>query len=237
MTALLSPPPPQVQPGSWADIAAGLVADLGFTLIDSHRPGRSGSHLVVALRSRPTQRHFDPEEVAYYAPAAGRGAMAGIDRRTALHAPTRQVLWGHVHVVDRLAIENRFLTFGGTLRAAEVSPELIVLDLASPGPIVRWGGHSQGTDRLATEIGAFFGRLIVPVDLRPGIEGLVDSLPPVVLYAAFLADLDRRISPARVRGADDELLGWLGSERVRLEADAALWQSGRTLLGELGLDR
>ena len=77
----------------------------------------------------------------------------------------------------------------------------------------------------------------MPVDLRPGLEGLVDGLPPEVLYAAFLADLDRRISPARVRGADDELLGWLGSERVRLEADAAVWQSGRTLLGELGLDR
>jgi len=232
MTAVLAPP------DTWAEHDAGLLSHLGFTLVDSHRPVRTGSHLVVALRSRPTEEHFDPETVAFYAPAAGRGAMVSVDRRSALRRPDRPVLWGHLHVVDRLAIENRFLTFGGTLRAAELTPELTVLDLASPGPIVRWGGHSQGTDRLATEIGAFFGRLIVPVDVRPGVEAIVDALPPVVLYAAFLMDLERRIGPTRRRGLDDdELLAWLSMERVRLEADGPAWSAARAILGELGLDR
>jgi hypothetical protein len=223
--------------GDWAGAAGHLVADLGFTLLQSHRPGPSGSHLVVALRRMPTKRHFDPEAIGFYAPSAGRGTMATIDRRGALHPPTRPVLWGHVHVIDRYEIENRFLTFGGTLRAAELSPDLTVVDLVSPGPIVRWGGHSQGTDRLATEIGAFFGRLIVPVDIRPGMEGYVDGLRPEVLYSAFLADVDRRLASERVRGADDELLGWLSIERTRLEADGATWEAGRAALRELALDR
>jgi hypothetical protein len=225
------------RPAAWTEVDADLVADLGFTLLHSHRPAESGSHLVVALRSRPTERHFDPEEVAFYAPAAGRGAMVSIDRRTALRVPTRRVLWGHVHVVDRYAIENRFLTFGGTLAAAEISPDLTIVDLASPGAIVRWGGHSQGTDRLATEIGAFFGRLMIPVDLRPGVESVVDGLDAIVLYAAFLLDLERRLAPSRIRGSDDELLAWLAIERTRVEAEGSAWSSARAMLGELGLDR
>ena len=221
----------------WAAGAAELVADLGFTLVDSHRPGPTGSHLVVALRPQPTERHFDPELISFYVPAARRGAMVSIDRATALRPPARRVLWGHVHVVDRFGIENRFVTFGGRLAAAEISPELIVVDLASPGPIVRWGGHSQGTDRLAAEIGAFFGRLIVPVDLRPGVEGVVDDLPPLRLYAAFLTDLERRLAPTRVRGADDEFLAWIAGELARVDGLGAGRQAARTLLGELGLDR
>ncbi|HEX8026406.1 MAG TPA: hypothetical protein VF484_09380 [Candidatus Limnocylindrales bacterium] len=216
---------------------AELVADLGFTLVDSHRPGPSGSHLVVALRSRPSERHFDPETVAFYAPAGGRGAMVSVDRRTALRPPLRRVLWGHVHLVDRFAIENRFLSFGGMLRAAEVTGDLTILDLESVGPIVRWGGHSQGTDRLAAEIGAFFGRLIVPIDFRPGVEATVDALPPVVLYAAFLADLDRRLAADRRRGVDETLSAWLATERGRIERIEPAWHAGRGLLHELGLDR
>jgi len=222
---------------SWSAVDARLVADLGFTLVDSSRPGPAGSHLVVAIRSAPTERHFDPEAVAFYAPHAGRGAMVSIDRRTALQSYARQVLWGHVHVTDRLGIENRFLTFGGTLRSIQVSPDLIVLDLDSPGPIVRWGGHSQGTDWLATEIGAFFSRLIVPIDVRPGIEALVDGLPAAVLYLAFLLDLERRIAPARLRGIEDDMLTWVRAERIRLDADPAISHAARGLLAELGLAR
>ncbi len=223
-------------PLGWLEADARVIADLGFTLLDSHRTGRSGSHLVVALRDRPTERHFDPEAISYYAPAAGRGAMTTIDRASALHPPIRSVLWGHVHVIDRFGIENRFLSFGGTLRSAEVSADLVVADLSSPGPIVRWGGHSQGTDRLAAEIGAFFGRLIVPVDLRAGVEALVDRAAPAALYAAFLIDLERRIAPARRRGADEELLAWLAMARTRLEPEAPVWHAGEALLAELGLE-
>jgi hypothetical protein len=226
------------EPGAWHEPAADLLADLGFTLINGRRPGLAGSHLLVALRVTPTFRHFDPEVVGFYAPTDGRGALSMIDRSTATVPPTRIALWGHVHVVDRLGIENRFLTFGGELRAAAVDQDLTVVDLWSPGPIVRWGGHSQGTDALAGEIGAFFGRLIVPVDCRPGAEGQIDGVTPEVLYSAFVIDLEARLAAARSHGTPPaELDTWLAAERRRLSEDAAMWHAGRALLADLALGR
>jgi hypothetical protein len=146
------------------------------------------------------------------------------------------VLWGHVHVVDRLRVENRFLTFGGRLRAAAVDESLTILDLWSPGPIVRWGGHSQGTDALAGEIGAFFGRLVVPVDFTPGAEARIDALAPEALYAAFLVDLRHRVDAARRLGVPPtELDAWLSRESARLSWDERTWDDGRRLVADLAL--
>jgi hypothetical protein len=224
-------------PLGWPRGAADLLTDLGFTLINSRWPATSGSHLLVALRAVPTLRHFDPEVVAYYAPSDGRAAVSMLDRWTAPARPSRIVLWGHVHVVDRLGIENRFLSFGGMLRSAAIDPELTVLDLWSPGPIVRWGGHSQGTDQLTGEIGAFFGRLIVPIDGVPGVEQRVDALAPEVLYSAFVLDLSARLAAAERNGAPPAELGrWLSAERRRLAADEPSWAAARSLVADLILD-
>jgi hypothetical protein len=220
-------------PDGWGPAAARLLADLGFTLINSHRGAAALSHLLIALRDHPSLAHFDPELVSYYEPADDRGQLVTLDRRTAGTEPVRTVLWGHVHLVDRLGIENRFLTFGGELRTAEVDPDTTILDLRSPGPIVRWGGHSQGADELAGEIGAFFGRLIVPVDLRPGAESRIDGLPPEVLYAAFVLDLSARLASARAHGSSwSELDGWLSVERLRLRADAGAWLAAKLFLAD-----
>ena len=222
---------------SWSQAAAALLADLGFTLIDSQRPGTGGSHLLAAFRDTPTRRHFDPELVRCYTPSGSRAAVTIVDRANALAAPERRVLWGHVHVVDRLAVENRFLTFGGRLRVARAAADLHVLDLWSPGPIVRWGGHSQGADRLAGEIGAFFGRLIVPVDFTPGAEARIDAASPATIYAAFLIDLGVRLAASRLhlRGEPDTLEMWLSAERARLRSDAVAWTAAETLLADLRL--
>jgi len=220
-------------PDGWAGPAAALLAGLGFTLINSHRGAATGSHLLVALRDRPSLAHFDPEVVAFYEPADGRGRLATLERHTIGTAPERPVLWGHVHLVDRLNIENRFLTFGGRLRITAADPETTILDLQSPGPIVRWGGHSQGSDDLAGEIGAFFGRLIVPVDQRPGAESRIDALRPEVLYAVFVLDLGARRLAARAHGvAWGELDGWLSVERLRLRADEGTYLAAKLFLAD-----
>ena len=167
--------PPTSRPsaiaGAWAPAAGRLMADLGFSLIRSDRPeAPGGAHLLVALRATPTLRHFDPEAVSYWAPVAGRGRIAVVDRRTELpfEGP---VSWGTIRVVDRLGEDNRFLTFGGTMRAIAADPDETLAMHASPAPLVRWSGHSQGLDPLAGEIGAFFARLMVRVDFEPGVEG------------------------------------------------------------------
>ena len=106
----------------------------------------------------------------------------------------------------------------------------------SRAPIVRWAGHSQGMDPIADEVGAFFARLMVPVDYQPEAEARVAEAGPEALYAVFLRHsagpappvaaacaTRTRGSPAgwRTRGTgwsttrrptgarEQELLGWL----------------------------
>jgi len=222
---------------------AEALENLGFTLLNSDRPAaEGGSQLLVALRDRPTLRHFDPEAASIWVAAAGRGRPLAIDRKTP--AGDRDILWGHVHVIDRLGVENRFLSFGGALRVADVSPLLRVVQHVSPGPVVRWGGHSQGSDPLAGEIGAFFGRLIVPVDFAPGGEARLAAEPPEHLYAAFLRDVEARRRESAHRRATFELDGdrgdplgpWLRLEIARVrDGHPAWWAAAGTLLDDIDL--
>lgn len=228
---------------SWAEEAAEALRDLGFTLLNSDRPAApGGSQLLVALRDRPTLRHFDPELVTCWVAAEGRGRPLAIDRGTA--AGERVILWGHIHVIDRLGVENRFLSFGGSLRVADVDPGLRAVRHVSPGPVVRWGGHSQGFDPLAGEIGAFFGRLIVPVDFAPGGEARLAAEPAEHLYAAFLRDAGARRRDAAHRPAalrldhdrGDPLGPWIGAEVARVRAQhAPWWEAAGRLLDDLDL--
>ena len=222
----------------WVAPAAEALRDLGFTLLNSDRPSApGGSQLLVALRDRPTLRHFDPESLTCWVAASGRGLALPIDRHTP--AGERQTLWGHLHVVDRLEVENRFLTFGGTLRIADVDAGFRVVQHVSPGPVVRWGGHSQGSDALAGEIGAFFGRLIVPVDYLAGGEARLATEPPEHLYTAFLRDTmarrraaTRRVDPDR----DIQLRSWISAETARIRGvDPAWWEAAGILLDDLDL--
>ncbi|HJW22361.1 MAG TPA: hypothetical protein VJ506_08030, partial [Candidatus Limnocylindrales bacterium] len=169
-----------------------------------------------------------------------------IDRRSLARAPlgggearaARRVLWGHVHVVDRLGVENRFLTFGGELRIAEAGASTTLLDLRSTAPIVRWGGHSQETDPLALEVGAFFGRLIVPIDYADGAERRMSDAEPEVIYAAFLAWADRRLDRiAATTGRRSEVEAWIDHEQARLRgSQPVMLRAGEALLAELGLN-
>jgi hypothetical protein len=177
--------------------------------------------------------------VAYYGPTRDGTGVLSIDRHTPLAEGTSmelQALWGHVHVVDRIPVENRYLTFGGRLRVAAIDPGLRVVALTSPAPIVRWGGHSQETDELATAIGAFFGRLIVPIDFVRGAQARIDALAPGILYRAFLADGLRRASVAERRGMARSGLGeWLAAAWLRARTDAAACDAAQRLLRDLAL--
>jgi len=222
----------------WAASSAEALRNLGFTLLHSDRPAApGGSQLLVALRARPTLCHFDPEQVRCWVAADGRGRSVTIDRQAV--AGERTILWGHVHVVDRLGVENRFLTFGGPLRIADIDSALRVVHHASPGPVVRWGGHSQGFDALAGEIGAFFGRLIVPVEAIPGGEARLAAEPPEHLYAAFLRDFAARRREATRRLDPDRevaLRSWIERETTRIRgAQPAWWEAAGILLDELDL--
>jgi hypothetical protein len=223
----------------WPAAAAALLTDLGFRLIEPDEAAPDENHLLIGLRARPTLRHFDPEMLTYYAPAAGGAALASLDRTALLGRDgrlERPVLWGQLQVVDRVPVTNRFLTFGGILRVAAFGPELTLLDLWSPAPIVRWGGHSQGTDALTEAIGAFFGRLMVPVDFTPGAEERIDAVGPRILYRAFLLDAHARAALIRRRAPDERPFDrWITRRLAREASDPAAGGAAERLLVDTGL--
>jgi hypothetical protein len=220
----------------WVARSAWLLENLGFTLDhEATDLPRGGADLHVGLRDRPTLRHFDPEVIAYWVDRGGRGRHAYLDRESFI--PRRERFqWGDVRIADRLGETNRFLVFGGEVTAAPVNETFVAVRFRSAAPILRAGGHSQGVDALEPEVGAFFGRIMIPVDFTGGAEQMLTTIEPAGLYVAFVVDTERRLGGGR-RGVDSPLLGQLRHEATRLRTDAPdAWAAATDLLRSLDLD-
>lgn len=221
---------------SWTGAASKLLANLGFDLVIAEGGSGNGGHLLIAIRPTPTLQHFDPEEVTYWVTEAGRGRAAKLDRE--MHTPVDMPFaWGKIGLADRLGITNQFLSFGGQLRV-EMTPEAILLaDFSSSAPILRWSGHSQGLDPLTDEVGAFFGRIKVPIDFAPGAEDLVSRAAPRTLYCSFIQEVRERLAHARMlRESNRWLADWSSRESQRMETTAIEhWKAAQELRRQLGL--
>jgi hypothetical protein len=212
-----------------SNAVAARLANLGF-LADSDLPDTPGpATLLVALRRRPTLRHYDPELVEFWVTEQGRG------RRTTLTKDSRLPMdgdfsWGLIRIVDRLLVSNEYLTFGGHVSAVSVEDETYVV-FTSPAPLLRRGGHSQGFDVGSKDLGAYFGRIMVAIDYTAGFEGRMAEATPVERYAAFVADVtDRYRGSPQLRTAHADLWRSLQVEETRLRTTAAeTWAAGLDL--------
>jgi len=214
------------------DEASSRLASWGFRAHADLPDGPGPAYLLVALRAAPTLRHYDPEAIEYWVTEAGRGASQVLSFTTPMPR-TEPFSWGSIRIVDRLGVTNDYVTFGGRLDAAQVD-DAVIAAFASPAPILRRGGHSQGWDRGADAVGAFFGRMMVEVDFTPGFESRFAEAPPLVRYAAFVRDTQARCSGAtRSVSPDEELCHLMTGEAARLQASAPDdWDAGRQLLPE-----
>jgi hypothetical protein len=190
----------------------------------------------VALRERPTLVHFDPERAEHWVAVAGRGKPAEITRKTALPME-RPFAWGTIRVVDRLDVFNSFLTFGGVVRAVERDASTALVVFSSHAPILRSTGHSQGVDLSTGEVGAFFARMMIPIDFTPGAETRIAAAPAMTVYAAFHASVEARFDASEeLRASHPGFVAWCGRERHRLaDTFTTDWEAGRALAADLGL--
>lgn len=235
MTA--GPHPDLADPVRWISAAAALMADLGFSLVNGDDPAApGGANLLIALRASPTLRHFDPEQVEWWRFDGTHGRSAVLDR-SGDPPPAQPFSWGRIRIIDRLGVENDWIGFGGTLRVTDIDDATRLVQFHAPAPIYRWAGHSQGLDWLTDEAGAFFGRLMVPIDFREGAEQLVGEADPRAIYAAFVQDAWHRFAEtARLVAAEPDLAAWARREGHRLEeADPEMVAKGRRLRIALGL--
>ena len=209
---------------------AGRVDHWGFLANPDLPDGPGPAFLLVALRPAPTLHHYDPEAVEYWVTDGGRGERRTLTIKTPMPR-SEDYSWGMIRLVDRLSVSNECLTFGGHLDAALID-DVVIAAFASPAPLLRRGGHSQGWDPGADAIGGFFGRMMVAVDFKPGFEALFGDAAPLTRYAAFVRDTDKRRRTARsATRVDDDLGRLLRHEAERLQASAPEeWDAAGALL-------
>ncbi|HEY7589927.1 MAG TPA: hypothetical protein VH723_02975 [Candidatus Limnocylindrales bacterium] len=210
--------------------AARVLADWGF-LARPNLPERAGpAFLLVAVRDRPTLRHYDPESIEFWTSVDGRGTPRLIDRFTRLPMD-EPFAWGEIVLTDRLRVRNEYLAFGGRLRAERVDDAAVAV-FESTAPILARGGHSQRWDSGAEQVAAFFGRLLLAVDVVPTFEARLAAAPADTIYAAFLRDAQRRYAASdELRRADPELSALFRTEARRIARERPLaWAAGDALL-------
>jgi hypothetical protein len=212
-----------------AAAAADRVRHWGF-LAQPDLPDRPGpAFLLVALRPAPTLQHYDPEAVEYWVTLDGRGRRQTLTHDTPMPR-SEDFSWGLIRLVDRLGVSNEYLTFGGRLNAATFD-DVVVAAFASPAPLLRRGGHSQGLDPGADAIGAFFGRIMVAVDYTPGFEAMFGQADPLTRYSAFVRDAEARRRTAGRARTDDEVPRLIQGEAGRLRTiHPTSWEGGADLL-------
>ena len=212
-------------------LASELLADWGF-LADPDLPDRPGpAFLLVAIRAKPTLKHYDPELVEFWITGArGFGVRETLTYASRLPRDT-SFSWGRITVCDRKGVVNQYLSFGGTLRADRIDGEVICV-FESPAPLLRRGGHSQGWDTGAHSVGGFFGRFRAAAGYQHEFEELAAATDPVTRYAAFVAELMARYrSSEYLRDHYPKLWTVMLAEEKRLQRDhAAEWAGGAELL-------
>jgi len=229
--------PPLQDDSRWLEQTGRVLANLGFELIE---PDRSTSdetrHLLVALRPQPTLHHFDPEIIDYWVCDGSRGRPARLDSESRFPV-VAEYAWGRISLTDRDNVKNEFLSFGGAMRAQTTADTTVLVDFSSDAPILRWSGHSQTSDPLASELGAFFARIKVPIDFMPGAETLIAKAAPSTLYCAFIQNVRRRLGQAHtLRDANHWLAEWSSRESQRVETSAGdHWAAATELRRQLGM--
>jgi hypothetical protein len=211
------------------DLAASLLSRLGFLAV-ADLPDRPGPGLLlVAIRDRPTLRHYDPERVTFWVADGERGIRRTIDRSTATPVAT-EFAWGLIRIEDRLHVTNEYLAFGGRVEADRVD-DAVLVRFVSPAPILRRGGHSQGIDEGAETLGGWFGRLRSAIDEAPAVEARITLAEPLEVYAAFLADTIEQLNAnATIRSVYADLACLLRAEGVRLREERPdVWRRGAEL--------
>lgn len=198
--------------------AASVMGDLGFLVVPGN-PGRDSlAYLLVAIRKRPTLAHYDPESVLYWTHQGLHDGPAAFDRSVSLPIDV-PFSWGTLRVTDRLGVANEYLAFGGRLTAALVDGARIAV-FATPAPMIRRGGHSQGWDPGSAHLAAYFGRLRACLGRDPELDARVTAMSPSARYCAYLAGAINGFAETPALSADRHAeLHHLRSEAERQHRD------------------
>jgi hypothetical protein len=168
-----------------------LVKDWGYTLLDPLHPDSPGfGGLVVAIRAKPTGKHFDPQVLHLHLcnskGEAGGMALSWIAPQPASH----HLCPGRVFLTDRVDKRVQFFTFGGSLEMT-MRPDQVIYTLRSPAPFLELlGQEDKIPDQLAFETESLLSRAMVQWGQdEHGFERCLGEVDPLRFYTAVLHSL------------------------------------------------
>ncbi len=200
------------------------MENLGYLLFTPpHARSPGFTKLCLAIRPRPTERHFDPESIQLpLCQADGTISLVELGPNPDLDSPTR-LGPGRIIAHDRFDKAVEFFSFGAQLQIT-VAAEGTFYIFSSPAPLLQLNRDLMSLpDQLAAEAEARLGML------RPrwgtddrGFIAQLASAPPLPLYAALLAAILARFEPSRsLRTSFSSFYHLLQEEREWLTSIAA----------------
>jgi hypothetical protein len=169
-----------------------LMENWGYYLLPKSHPDSPGyTGLLVAIRKKPTEKHFDPQTMRLRL----RGEYNQAKWTTlGLHSPVELPIKASMHVCpgevilrDRIDKRADFFTFGGSLEAVSVPGEA-VYSLRSPAPVLQLTDDLESVpDQLASETEALIGELQVRWGAdEEGFARRLAQVDPLQFYLATL---------------------------------------------------
>jgi hypothetical protein len=207
----------------------------GYRTLPVHHPGSPGySGLVVAIRHRPTQQHYDPQRLHLHVrDEDGQASWRTLSWLTPA-AYSDHFCPGPIILHDRHDRAAEFFAFGGTLQAISRETEWIYV-LRSGAPILELTADEETlSDQLASEVEELMA------EAKAGWQGddegfdrRLGDVDPVLLYSAAVNSLLSRLqdSPAMMTSYT-HLAGLLKQEKAWL-MQQHLWPAARLRIADL----
>jgi hypothetical protein len=171
--------------------------------------------LLVYLRSQPTERHYDPEEVQLaLATPTGRGIAQTTIYHPWPHQDRYHAAAGPILLLDRKGKREDAYTFGGELQV-KTEEQLTRFQLRSEAPIIHPITPMTIPMMLTKEAEILFSQRRADwLPRQEAYERRLASLDPRSLYASFLVSLERRLHalPDREDLSAGELLEFVEME-------------------------
>lgn len=167
------------------------VENWGYFLLPPSHPASPGyTGLLVAMRQKPTGKHFDPETLHLHIVGAdGKPEIMAYDRDPAFSTAQRVTVC-EIKLTDRLNKAVEFFTFGGFLEVLTLAEETIY-SLRSPAPIIFLTPRvDTPSDQLVSEVQVQLNALRAQWGTHESaFEQRLAATPPQALYEATLHSL------------------------------------------------
>jgi len=204
----------------------------GYYLLPLSHPGSLGvSGLIVTIRAKPTEKHFDPEKILLTAMGTnGQPEHMALEYR--LHnSLCPRVCPGRICLIDRVGKVVEFFTFGGVIEVVERADETIY-SLRSTAPIFMLLSDTGSlADQFVEEVEVEFNTLRALSGTQDSeFECALAGFDAKTLYEVTIRDLWKKYSVSHImQRAFPELYQMLIRESNWLKQSTTWQEAGPSL--------